>query len=255
MSKIQNLSEPWNGHTFAEVQDFIKENFKYQPVCPQPEAVDLDLPSGTLWADRNVGASSPEDFGLYFSWGNVDGHRGVYNEYEDQWEIEDGYIFGGSYSNNTWTGGSYSKTLGSTLTSDIIPGAAAYDAARANLGTPWMMPTRVQMQELIENTTHSVIESNGVIGMLFTSNSNGNSIFLPSAGYANQNYIYNVGKESSGGGSSSGGGGGGYTGGGQLYSVNKYSDNIHAYLLQFGGGAVLTPYEYRYWGCSIRAVQ
>jgi len=39
-----------------------------------PIAVDLGLPSGRLWADRNIGASSPEDVGLYFSWGNTDGH-------------------------------------------------------------------------------------------------------------------------------------------------------------------------------------
>jgi len=124
--------------------------------------VDLGLPSGTKWADRNVGASGPEEYGLYFSWGNVDGH--VYSD-------------GSGFSS-----ANYSNTTGSSLSTNI-PTNKTYDAARKYCGSAWRMPTSSEWQELINYCNYSTSTLNGVSGMLLVSKNNGKSIFLPYGGY------------------------------------------------------------------------
>lgn len=124
-----------------------------------PQVVDLGLPSGTLWADRNIGAESEEDVGLYFSWGNVDGHK-----------------FGTDYDFDEDT---YEDTPGAELEGDID---LEHDAARVNLGEPWQMPTSDQFQELNDNCDIEFCSVNGYRGMRFTSKVNGNSIFFACSG-------------------------------------------------------------------------
>ena len=122
------------------------------------KVVDLGLPSGTLWADRNIGAESIEDVGLYFSWGNTDGH-----------------VFGTDY--DFWS--DYKNTPGAKLKGDID---LEHDAARVNLGAPWRMPTSAEFQELVDNCECKMCSRNGYRGMQFTSKINGNYIFLPCSG-------------------------------------------------------------------------
>ena len=125
--------------------------------------VDLGLPSGLLWADRNVGAARPSDSGEYFSWGNSVGHA-----------ADDGYDFGGSVD------GPYGETSGATLTADIAVGTN--DAARANMGAPWRLPTVAEFEELIANSSVEITSEDGIVGARFTSAINGNSVFLPAVG-------------------------------------------------------------------------
>ena len=127
--------------------------------------VDLALPSGLLWAEKNVGAATPYEDGLYFSWGNVVGHTG-----------DDGYDFG------TSNDGPYADTPGAALTGNI-PTNGTYDAARHNLGSPCRMPTVGEFQELNNNCDSEWTDEDGVAGRRFTSRINGNSIFFPAAGY------------------------------------------------------------------------
>ena len=136
-------------------------------VSPGDGYVDLSLPSGTKWADRNIGAGAPEGNGLYFSWGNVDGH-----------EKGSGYDFG------TSNDGPYASTPGASLTGNI-PVSSTYDAARANLGGSWRMPTTAEFAELFNTgyTTNEWVTQNGVNGRRVTSKINGNSVFFPAAGY------------------------------------------------------------------------
>ena len=136
------------------------------------EYVDLGLPSGTLWATCNVGANSPEEFGDYFAWGET--------------EPKDEY----SWSTYKWCRGSsntmtkycqesndgyngFTDTLAELLPED--------DAATANWGSGWQIPSWKQLHELINSdyTTTLFATQNGVGGRLITSKSNGNSIFLP----------------------------------------------------------------------------
>lgn len=115
--------------------------------------VDLGLPSGTKWATMNVGAISPEDDGDYFAWGDV---------YAKQIYSSDNYFY---------------ERTGSTL-------PLVNDAANANWGGDWRMPTSAEQTELMNTsyTTWTWTTQNGVKGYKVTSKINGNSIFLPAAG-------------------------------------------------------------------------
>lgn len=126
--------------------------------------VDLALPSGLLWCEHNVGASTPYEDGLYFSWGNVTGHTGT-----------DGYDFG------TSNDGPYASTPGAALTGNI-PTNGTYDAARHNMGAPCRTPTVGEFQELNNNCDSEWTDEDGVAGRRFTSRINGNSIFFPASG-------------------------------------------------------------------------
>ena len=135
--------------------------------------VDLGLPSGLLWATCNVGADSPEDYGDYFAWGETT-PKSTYT-----W---DNYQFGTSTALTK-----YNESDGLTT---LLP---EDDAATANWGDGWRMPTRVECQELLNNTTWSSVQQNGVDGLLITG-PNGNSIFLPWAGRYDGSNLQNAGR-------------------------------------------------------------
>ena len=124
------------------------------------EAVDLGL--SVKWATCNVGAESPEEYGDYFAWGET--------------EPKETYT-----ADNSKT---YGKTIGD------IAGYPEYDAATANWGGSWRMPTRAECEELVHNCTWEWTSLNGVFGFKVTSNVNGNSIFLPTSGYRNGGTLY-----------------------------------------------------------------
>ena len=120
--------------------------------------VDLGLPSGRLWATCNVGADTPEGYGDYFAWGET--------------MPKDTY---------TWDTYTYHDHPA------ILP--PEHDAATTHWGLDWRMPTIAEWQELYDNTTSTWVTQNGVDGMLFTS-SNGNSLFLPTAGIIMGDELY-----------------------------------------------------------------
>lgn len=118
------------------------------------EWVDLGLPSGTKWATCNVGASSPEDCGKYYSWGETK-HKIKYEEMK-------------------------SKTYGTHI--GDISGKAEYDVARANWGGSWRMPTIDEVKELIKYCRWEGTTINGREGVKIISKTNYHYIFLPCAG-------------------------------------------------------------------------
>ena len=189
-------------------------------VAPAPDGfVDLALPSGVLWADKNVGATTPYEDGLYFSWGNVIGHTG-----------DDGYDFG------TSNDGPYASTPGAALTGNIAANNT-YDAARHNMGAPCRMPTVGEFQELNSNCTSEWTDEDGVAGRRFTSNINGNSIFFPASGNRNGTGLYNHGTYG-------------------LYWSSSLHSQAYGYSLDFSSGGVGPAYSYyRFNGFSVRAVQ
>ncbi len=124
-----------------------------------PQYVNLGLPSGTLWATCNLGATTPEGFGDCFAWG----------ETETKTEFtESTYRF---YNGP----GSYTKYNTSDGLTQLQP---EDDAATANWGSQWRMPTSAEWQELIGQTVQLYTTLNGVNGMLCTGR-NGNSVFFP----------------------------------------------------------------------------
>ena len=137
------------------------------------EWVDLGLPSGTLWATMNVGASKPEDYGDYFAWGETT-PKDVYEWSTYKWCMGDWYQLT-KYCDNSNFG--YNGFVDNKTELD-----SEDDAATANWGLGWRMPSSEQMQELCNNCTSEWTTRNGVNGRLFTSNINGASLFLPAAG-------------------------------------------------------------------------
>ena len=203
--------------------EFCKEAYKFvygdtsgdEPadIVADPVAVDLGLPSGTKWADRNIGALNPEDTGLYFSWGNTVGHEaGKDYDFEDD----------------------YDNTPGSDLKEDID---LEHDAARVNLGEPWKMPTKEQFKELVDNCESEVTTINGYLGRCFTSKINGNSIFMPFAGYIGGTSLIHRGSS-------------GYY---WSSSLGSQADGCHLYFNS--GGVYPARDSRRFNGFSVRAVQ
>ena len=138
------------------------------------EFVDLGLPSGTLWATCNVGANSPEQTGLYFAFGETTGYSAE--------QVKKGER---SFDSASYTAPSVSETLN-----------LEQDAARANLGGKWRMPTKRQFTELIGNcdvTWTNDYNGTGVTGRVLTSKVNGNSVFFPAAGDCYYSSVRSVG--------------------------------------------------------------
>ena len=132
----------------AKVETEAKQKQNYE------EAVDLGLPSRLQWASCNIGASSPEECGDYFAWGEID-PKSNYSEF------------------NSVT---HKKKI------KQIVGDANYDVATAMFGKSWKTPTKEDFEELINHCTWVWTTVNGVNGYEVTG-PNGNSIFLPATGY------------------------------------------------------------------------
>ena len=138
------------------------------------EWVDLGLPSGLKWAAWNVGATKPEEFGLYFAWGEIEGYEGITDTKQFNWA--DYKLCGGSSSTLTKynTNSSYGTVDNLTTLEQVDDAAYVSDNTRR-------MPTKTDFEELTANTTSTMEKLNGVYGIRFTG-SNGNSIFVPAAG-------------------------------------------------------------------------
>ncbi len=143
--------------------------------------VDLGLPSGILWATCNVGADSPEHYGSYFAWGETT-TKSIYDWSTYKW-CNDSYYTMTKYC----TSSSYG-TVDNKTNLDFSD-----DAANANWGGSWQMPTKEEMEELINNCIWSWTTQRGVNGYKVTSKTNGNSIFLPAAGFSSTGSIHNKG--------------------------------------------------------------
>ena len=169
--------------------------------------VDLGLSSGLKWATCNVGADSPEDYGNYYAWGETE-TKAEYTE-------------------------DNSDTFGQQL--NDISGNAQYDAATANWGGSWRMPTRDEIKELMYNCSWTPETQNGVDGFKVTGN-NGNYIFIPASGYrdGSSSYIY-----------------------GECYywssTPHQYS-NDYSYILYSDYEYQSEDMNYRYRGLTIRPV-
>ena len=151
--------------------------------------VDLGLASETMWATCNVGAQTPEGYGDYFAWGEIR-PKEVYDWSTYIYFCQDvGYSHGldqfTKYCNDSTYG--YNGYVDNLTVLETID-----DAASANWGSGWCMPTVEQWRELYQNTTKIWTNKNGVNGYLFIA-SNGNSLFLPASGCYRQNELYEQG--------------------------------------------------------------
>ena len=186
------------------------------------EWIDLDLPSGTKWATCNVGANSPEEYGDHFAWGET--------------KPKSDYSWS-TYFDTDNGGSTFKKYYNNGGQTELQP---EDDAATANWGSDWQMPSLDQIRELFNSsyTTTVWTQVNGVNGRKITSKSNGNSIFLPAAGYRYGTSLNDAGSA-------------GYYLSSSLYpsgSSRTYYLGFHSDYWSWGNGG-------RNYGRSVRAVR
>jgi hypothetical protein len=220
---------------------------------PAALLVDMGLPSGVKWASRDIDLTKPGGFcetpfiyeKSFFSWGNIDGHNPKNNSFAGV------YNWGSVNAADPWYDGQpYGNTKGNTLTGNI-PVGEEFDAARANLGSPWRMPTTAEFAELFAGsiyidatgteipaaTTDKRVTVNGIVGLYLQSKTNGNRLFFSASGYghgSSWNYRGAVGS---------------------YWSASFYSSR-YARRLGFSSGGV-NPQDNngRFVGFAVRAVQ
>ena len=208
---------------------------------------------GPYWAECNVGAATPEEYGYYFWWGDTVGYTRSGGRWND-WGGGDGY-----YSSVTWVSSTGQQMSSSPFSSSSCPTygrdnsalqlagyidstgnlVAAHDAATAHLGAPWRMPTDAEFSALISNCTSAWITTNGVYGRLVTGKDAyaDRSIFLPAAGYGEDSELHDTGRH-----------------GDYWSSTPDSNDSDHAWSLDVPRG-LNNDYYYRYNGQSVRPVR
>lgn len=174
------------------------------------EYVDLGLPSGLKWATCNVGAKSPEEYGDYYAWGETYTKDEYKEDNCDLWDVE----------------------------MEDIGGDPEYDVATSEWGDDWRLPTEEDFDELVEECEWKWMKKKGVYGMR-VKGPNGNSIFLPAAGFRYGSSLYDAGEYGS-----------------YWSSTPDESDSSNAYYLSFGSGSgkQLVYWCYRIDGQSVRPV-
>lgn len=200
--------------------------------------VDLGLPSGTKWATCNLGASKPSDYGDYYAWGETEPKT----EYtwatykwmqtgQSDWKYITKYTFADGQTEGIWydSDGTFIGDGNTTL-------EAADDAATAKLGSPWRMPTLDEIKELLVNCTWTWTTQDGKNGYE-VKGTNGNSIFLPAAGYRRSSELNGAGSQGD-------------------YWSSSFSTACSAYDrdLTFVSGARSWIDDGRYYGFTVRPV-
>lgn len=205
------------------------------------EFVDLGL--SVKWATMNVGASTPEEYGDYFAWGETEPYYTAGHSLDSpctSWKI--GKTAGYDMPSYKWWNGSdepltkyctysYFVTFDNRTTLD-----SEDDAARANWGGTWRMPTIDELNALRTICTWTWTTQNGIYGRKVIG-PNGNSIFLPAAGSRHAESLYNAGSS------------------GCYWSSSLYDRAFeHANGLDFNSDYVDWPCSIRSGGLSVRAV-
>ena len=220
---------------------------------PADLIVDMGLPSGVKWASRDIDITKPGGFcdtpfvyeKTFFSWGNIDGHNPTSVSSFSPWN------WGGINAQEPWYEGQvYGNTKGNTLTGNI-PVGEEFDAARANLGAPWRMPTNTEYGELFANiryinadgseipasTTDKRVTVNGVVGLYLESIINGARLFFSASGSGAGTSRNNRGSN------------------GYYWSATWHSARGARYLYFYSGGVDPQNGGNRCLGFAVRAVQ
>lgn len=183
------------------------------------EYVDLGLPSGLKWATHNIGATSPEQTGMYFAWGEAKGYTSD--------DINSNVR---SFNVAEYTGNS-----ASLISDDLMDKC---DAAHIYMRGSWRTPINKDFTELVKNTYKTWIDDynkTGVAGLLLTSKTNGNSIFFPASGFC---YNSLIGRMGSGG----------------FYWTASIDSYVDAWYMYLGENNQFVLSDARYCGFTLRGV-
>ena len=212
------------------------------PPTPQPTMEYVDLGLSVKWATCNLGATKPSDYGDYYAWGETEPKTDyTWATYkwmqagQSDWKHITKYTVADGQTEGIWydAGGTFIGDNKTTL-------EAADDAATRKLGSPWRMPTLVEIRELLDanNCTWTWTTQDGKNGYEVKSKTNGNSIFLPAAGYRGGSALYYAGS-------------GGYFWSCLLDAARSYC----ARNLGFDSGARGWYHNPRFYGFSVRPVR
>ena len=193
----------------------------------QYEYVDLGLPSGLKWAKCNIGAEKETDYGDYFMWGSTNPNTSD----ECTWANTP---FNGGYSE--YNADAFNQVKDTAYPNGIL--AKEYDTASQIMGGDWRMPTKDEIQELINNTDKEWTQVNGVNGRKFTSKTDESKyIFIPAAGYYGDGLVYGVGY------------------GGNVWSSSLVTSTPgNVWDLDFGSVYCYMNFDNRCYGQSVRGV-
>lgn len=190
--KYEMVVEKTDGtETIIKVEDIVKTYFREKdnensdPEDNTPsEVIAVDLGLSVKWANMNLGASAPEDNGLYYAWGEVEGYNS--DSHDFSWQ---------TYKYCNWSAKSMLKYNDEDHKTVLD---ASDDAASVNWGDHWHTPTVDDFKELYEKCTVEWTQINGVYGSKITSKINGNSIFLPAVGFR-ESTVWEAGSKTSSG--------------------------------------------------------
>ena len=210
------------------------------PPTPQPTMEYVDLGLSVKWATCNLGATKPSDYGDYYAWGETEPKTDyTWATYkwmqagQSDWKHITKYTVADGQTEGIWydAGGTFIGDNKTTL-------EAADDAATRKLGSPWRMPTKEEIRELLDHCTWNWTTQDGKNGYEVKSKTNGNSIFLPAAGYRGGSALYYAGS-------------GGYFWSCLLDAARSYC----ARNLGFDSGARGWYHNPRFYGFSVRPVR
>ncbi len=152
------IAVEYNGNWFFSDTKYC--SWDWCPDGKHPHMIDLGLTSGTKWACCNIGSNKPEDYGIYFAWGEITARTSDFTKWEyEHFDEENVKII----------------DIG-----DNIAGTK-YDAASTNWGSTWRMPTKEQFEELFKECKYDLLTVNNVNGLRLKGK-NGNIIFIPYSG-------------------------------------------------------------------------
>ena len=228
----------------SSIDDYVLEGFrlgKNKVKKEEDNFVDLDLPSSTLWCKYNVGATCEDDakswYGDYFMWGDPESATSkpcnFTNYKHSNGAIDKLTKYCPSNKINCWDG------KGKPDNKSVLD--EEDDMANINMDGDWKIPTKEQCQELIDNTTNKWVENyndiSGLKGILFTSKTNGNILFIPAAGCRHGSYVDHEGLD---------------------ISVWSSSCGVvrpaYAYYLYSNSASTYIQRNIRSYGCSVRGV-
>lgn len=189
-----NTAAEYNAATINKpaVSWVVEDNeVKYDPYVPPYVEI-----GGVKWAKMNIGAETETDYGLYFQWGDISGYTASQVGSGDGKKAFTWADY--KYSNNGGSSASdmtkYNKTDGKTVLESVD------DAAIANCGSDWRMPTEAEFNALLSATNNEWVTNyggSGKSGRLFTAKNNSSKVlFFPAAGHCDNGTIGNVGNYS-----------------------------------------------------------
>lgn len=231
-------------HIIATAENGVTSQVTIRLAASDYMAVDLGLPSGTLWCAMNVGAILPSDYGHFYAWGETTSKMYYgWNDYKwldiDTWDNLPFWTITRYY-----TGREKPDFFMDGIVDDIVTLLPEDDAAHKVCGGSWRMATVTEWEELMDETNcvwkwlnERDPDYRGVVGAKVTSRKNGNFIFLPAEGHKKDGSYYNRGSKCE-------------------YWTSSLSerDSYYAYYVSIDAEGHSASDVYRHRGCSIRPV-